>query len=336
MPSMTKRERLEATMANQAIDRPAIALWRHFPGDDQRAQDLAAAQIAFQRHYDLDLIKVTPASSFCLQDWGVRDRYMGSLEGTREYFDRPVVSPEDWRRLPILDPAQGALGRQLRCLEIIGETQRQDPDPAPFIQTIFSPLAQAKNLAGPDRMLVLMRQDPDAFKAGLETLAQTTISFLKAAKRTRMAGIFYAVQHARYALMSEAEYREFGMPYDLRILEHLNGTWFNMLHLHGQDIMFDLLADYPVQAINWHDQETPPLLKEATKRTDKVLVGGLGRIETMMQGTPDDVLAKVADAMAQTGGKQFILGVGCVTMIVTPWSNIIAARQAVENYSRQG
>jgi len=334
MPSMTKRERLEATMAGQAIDRPAIALWRHFPGDDQRAQDLAAAQIAFQRRYDLNLIKVSPASSFCLQDWGVRDRYMGSLEGTREYIDRPVTSPEDWRSLPVLDPAQGALGRQLRCLEIIGEAQRQNPDPAPFIQTIFSPLAQAKNLAGPDRMLVLMRQDPDAFKAGLETLAQTTISFLKAAKRTRIAGIFYAVQHARYALMSEAEYREFGMPYDLRILEHLNGTWFNMLHLHGQDIMFDLLADYPVQAINWHDQETPPLLKEATKRTDKVLVGGLGRIETMMRGTPDDVIAKVADAMAQTGGKQFILGVGCVTMIVTPWSNITAARQAVENYRR--
>jgi uroporphyrinogen decarboxylase len=336
MPSMTKRERLEATMAGQAIDRPAIALWRHFPGDDQRAQDLAAAQIAFQRRYDLDLIKVTPASSFCLQDWGAQDRYMGSLEGTREYFYRPVASPEDWRRLPVLDPAQGALGRQLRCLEIIGETLRQDPDPAPFIQTIFSPLAQAKNLAGPDRMLVLMRQDPDAFKAGLETLTQTTISFLEAAKRTRMAGIFYAVQHARYALMSEAEYREFGKPYDLRILEHLNGTWFNMLHLHGHDIMFDLLADYPVQAINWHDQETPPLLKEATKRTDKMLVGGLGRIEPMMRGTPDDVLAKVADAMAQTGGKQFILGVGCVTMIVTPWSNIIAARQAVENYRRQG
>jgi uroporphyrinogen decarboxylase len=105
-----------------------------------------------------------------------------------------------------------------------------------------------------------------------------------------------------------------------------------MLHIHGQDIMFDLLADYPVQAINWHDQETPPSLRAALNRTDKVLVGGLSRIETMMRGTPDDVRAKVTDAVAQTEGKRFILGVGCVTMIVTPWGNITAARRAVEDY----
>lgn len=332
MPSMTKRDRLLAAIAGQTVDRPPIALWRHFPGDDQRAEDLAAAQIAFQRRYDFDLIKVSPASSFCVEDWGVKDRYMGNVEGTREYYHYPVASPDDWRRLPVLDPAQGALGRQLCCLEIIGEELRHEPDEAPFIQTIFSPLAQAKNLAGTERMLTLMRQDPDAFKAGLETITQTAVAFLKAAKCTRMAGIFYAVQHARYALMSEAEYREFGEPYDRRILEHLDGTWFNMLHIHGQDIMFDLLADYPVQAINWHDQETPPSLKAALNRTDKVLVGGLSRIETMMRGTPDDVRAKVTDAVAQTEGKRFILGVGCVTMIGTPWGNIAAARRAVEDY----
>ena len=335
MPAMTKRDRLLATIAGQTVDRPAIALWRHFPGDDQRAEDLAAAQIAFQRRYDFDLVKVSPASSFCLEDWGVRDRYLGSLEGTREYYYHPVAAPEDWRRLRVLDATQGALGRQLCCLEIIGGELRQDPDRVPFVQTVFSPLAQAKNLAGPERMLALMRQDPDAFKAGLETITQTTISFLKAAKRTGMAGIFYAVQHARYALMSEVEYREFGVPYDRRILEHLDGTWFNMLHIHGQDVMFDLLADYPVQAINWHDQETPPSLKDALDRTDKALVGGLGRIKTMMRGSPDDVRSRVAEAVTQTRAKRLILGAGCVTMIVTPWGNIVAARRAVEGCGRK-
>lgn len=328
MSALTKRERLEATMAGQQVDRPAVALWRHFPGDDQSAEGLAAAQLAFQRQYDFDLIKVSPASSFCLEDWGVQDRYMGDMEGTREYLHHPVAQPDDWRRLPVLDPAQGALARQLRCLEILGQALEGDPDQAPFIQTVFNPLAQTKNLAGPARALALMRQDPEAFKAGLETITQTTIAFVEAVKRTRAAGIFYAVQHARYNLMSEAEYREFGEPYDRRILAHLDGTWFNMLHLHGQDVMFDLVADYPVQAINWHDRETPPSLQEAQSRTGKVLVGGLSRIETMMRGTPDDVQAQLADAVAQTGGKRLIIGVGCVTMIVTPWGNITAARQA--------
>ena len=71
MDSMNKRERLEATVAGEAVDRPAVALWRHFPGDDQRAADLAAAHVWWQQTYDFDLLKVTPASSYCTQDWGV-------------------------------------------------------------------------------------------------------------------------------------------------------------------------------------------------------------------------------------------------------------------------
>ncbi len=32
---MNKRERLEAAIAGQSVDRVPVALWRHFPGDDQ-------------------------------------------------------------------------------------------------------------------------------------------------------------------------------------------------------------------------------------------------------------------------------------------------------------
>ena len=41
MTAMTRRERLLATFAGEPVDRPAVALWRHFPGDDQRPADLA-------------------------------------------------------------------------------------------------------------------------------------------------------------------------------------------------------------------------------------------------------------------------------------------------------
>ena len=35
MANWTKRKRLEATIAGEAVDRPPVALWRHWPGDDQ-------------------------------------------------------------------------------------------------------------------------------------------------------------------------------------------------------------------------------------------------------------------------------------------------------------
>jgi uroporphyrinogen decarboxylase len=325
--SMRKSERLEATIRGEPVDRVAVALWRHFPGDDQRAEDLAEATVAFQRRYDFDFIKVTPSSSFCVQDWGVETRWLGNEEGTREYTRRAINGPDDWRKLQPLDPRRGALGEQLRCLDLI---QRQVGSEVPFIQTIFNPLSQAKNLAGPG-FVADMRQHPDALRAGLEVITATTISFIAAAREAGVAGIFLALQQATYDLLGEEEYKTFGRPYDLRVLEAAQDLWFNVLHLHGEQVMFSLVADYPVQAINWHDRETWPSLQEALGLTDKALIGGIRRVETMRRGTPQEVQEEVADAIRQTGGRRYIVGTGCVTDIVSPTSNIRAARQAVEN-----
>ena len=328
MAAMTKEERLRLALHGEAVDRPPVALWRHFPGDDLRPADLAAATVAFQRRYDFDFVKVTPASSFCVQDWGAEDRWVGNLEGTRDYTTYPVQSPEDWRRLRPLDPTRGALGAQLHCLRLIADELLGE---VPFIQTIFSPLAQAKNLVSREQLLVHLRRAPDAVRAGLEAITETTIRFVMAACETGIAGLFYAVQHAQYGLLSVDEYATFGRPYDLRVLEAARGLWLNVLHLHGTDVMFDLLADCPVQVINWHDRETWPTLAEAQRRFGGAVCGGLQRWDVVVRGTPEQVREQAADAIAQTGGRRFILGTGCVTPIVAPASNIRAVRQAVEN-----
>jgi len=326
---MSKRDRLMAAVAGNAVDRPPVALWRHFPGDDQRPADLAAATVSFQRRWDWDLVKVTPASSFCVRDWGVEDRWVGNSEGTREYTRRAIEQPEDWRRLTVLDAHSGSLGGQLQCLEKIRAELGAD---TPVIQTIFSPMSQAKNLAGNERLLVHLRRYPRAVKAGLEIIAQTTAAFIQLAMQTGIDGVFYAVQHARYEFMSEDLYAEFGRTYDLRLLEIVaqSDAWFNLLHLHGDDVMFDLLADYPVQAWNWHDQETPPSLQEGKTKVKGAVVGGLRQWETLLRGDPSQVRAEAQVALDQTGGRSFILGTGCVAPVNAPWSNLRAVRDAVE------
>ncbi len=326
MSTLTKRERLEAARRGEATDRVPVALWRHFPGDDHRPQDLAASAVGFQRRYDFDFVKVTPASSFSVADWGVRDEWRGNEEGTRIYTHYPVQSPDDWKRLPDLDPRAGFLGAQLKCLDLIHSDLGDD---VPFIQTIFTPLGQAKHLAG-NRAFVHMREQPASLKAGLEKITQATIRFIEEARKTGIAGLFYAIQHASCAVTSPAEYAEFGKAYDLRVLEAAKGLWLNVLHLHGNDVMFDLVADYPVQVWNWHDRDTPPTLRDALPKVKGAVCGGLGRDSTMLRGTPDDVRREIADAVAQTGGRRLIIGTGCVTLVTTPESNLRAARAAVD------
>jgi uroporphyrinogen decarboxylase len=327
--TLTHSERLKACIAGEKLDHIPVALWRHFPVDDQTPEGLAAATIAFQNQFDFDLIKVSPASSFCIKDWGATDAWRGDPEGTRDYTNQVIKNPEDWSNLPILDPLKGHLGKQLSCLKyLIPEFSPKTP----VIQTIFNPLAQAKNLVGKDRLEVHIRQYPEAVQEGLERITQSTIRFVEEAIKTGIDGIFFAVQHAQYGLFTTSEYETFGIPYDLRILEVAKNLWLNMLHLHGEDVMFDLVSDYPVAVINWHDRHTKPSLAEARDKYKGVLCGGLRRQETMVLGTPKQVKEEAIDAIQATGGQKFILGTGCVLPVIAPYGNIIAAQKAVLEY----
>jgi uroporphyrinogen decarboxylase len=93
--SVSHRQRIETCLSGERPDRVPFALWRHFPVDDQTPDGLAAACSHFQKSYDFDLMKVTPSSSFCLTDWGVKDDWKGNPEGTREYVDRVVRKADE-------------------------------------------------------------------------------------------------------------------------------------------------------------------------------------------------------------------------------------------------
>lgn len=321
----THRKRLENCLANQAVDRPPAALWRHFPVDDQTPQGLANAIVRFQRTFDFDLVKVTPASSYCLKDWGAQDEWRGNSEGTREYTRRVILDPEDWAQLPLLNPKRGFLGAELETLRLL--VKELGPD-TPIIHTIFNPLSQAKNLVGGTELLTHLRRYPDALHVGLKIIAESTMRYIQALYETGIDGIFYAVQHAQYALLSEQEYLEFGKAYDLQILEPAGNFWLKMLHLHGKDVMFDLAVDYPVNIINWHDRETYPSLGLGLTRFSGAVCGGVSQA-TLVYGTPDQVRREALEAIQATGGQRVILGTGCVTPIITPFGNILALRQSV-------
>jgi uroporphyrinogen decarboxylase len=323
---MNKRERLEATLRGAPVDRVPVALWRHWPGDDQRPDDLAAAHIAYQSEYDWDFVKVSPSSSFAIRDWGATDHWVGNIEGTRDYGPPVIRKPEDWLGLKVLDPTQGVLGDQLATLDIL---QNEFKDDVPFIQTVFSPLAQMKNLAGDLPLIQHMRQNAGQVHHALETICDTTIRFVQAAKGRGIAGIYYAIQHASYEVLSEAEYQVFGRPYDLQILQAAGDMWFNVLHLHGAHSMFGMVSDYPVQVVNWHDRESAPTIELGLKKMKAAASGGVDR-NALHDEDPTTALEQAREVFAKTNGQRWILGTGCVALITTPAGNVRKFRALAE------
>lgn len=326
---MNHSERLEACISGKPVDRPCVSLWRHFPGDDQRADTLSQAAIHFQKTYDWDFIKVTPGSGYMARAWGIESVWRGNPEGTRDYVSRPLKTPVDWGRITPLSVTEGPLADQIKCIRQI---KREFGEAIPIIQTIFAPIGQANKMGGNKTLIAHMRLYPDLVKEKLEIIMNTTINFIQALIDEGIDGIFYAVQLGQYGLISENDFKEFCKPYDLACLEPTKQLWCNVLHLHGEDVMFDQVCDYPVQVINWHDLETPPSLPEGKRKFNGAVCGGLRQWETLAYASPDDVTEQAAAAILSAGPERFILGTGCVVPVVAPHGNLMAVRNSVEDF----
>jgi uroporphyrinogen decarboxylase len=332
MAEMTKRERIQATLRGEPVDRPAVAFWQHWPVDDQDAESLAERALTFQRRFDFDLIKIPPSHSFSIHDYGVKSEWQGRSIGDRHRLEPLIKQVEDLDQIEPLDVQQGQYGMMLRCLRLV--LAQRDPE-IPVIQTCFNPLGMLKYLCsatGPDETayLGLMRRDPERTQRALAALAETGARFVRAAMAEGADGVFLSTAAANYVFMSKEEYDLFGRPTDLTMLEPAVDGWFNIMHVCQKSPMVKELADYPVQALNWHDRAEGPPLAEVAEVFPGAVVGGVEQHTVMHYGTPADVEAQVHDAIRQMGGRRLIVGAGCTYQLTVPEGNLIAARRAAE------
>ena len=112
---MTKRERIQAALHRQPVDRPPVAFWQHVPHRDHTARGLADAMLEWQRRWDLDLVKIMSSGVYCVEDWGCKVAYQGSPNGAKTCTQHAVRQTADWARIKPLDPGRGALGRELEA-----------------------------------------------------------------------------------------------------------------------------------------------------------------------------------------------------------------------------
>lgn len=326
---MTRRERIMATLRGESVDRAAISLWHHFPGQDESAGDLADATTAFQRRYDVDLIKLMPTGMYPALDYGVRVRPSGDAIGTTRFEAGPIQSAADWERLPAVSPQRGSLAREVEAARLVRAALGPD---TPVIQTIFSPLTIATKVVGTAEAVAQAAQQHEGqLQTALARIAADVIMFGRACLDAGVDGFFFATQLAARGVLPDGMYRRLGVPYDLQVLRALRtGAWCTVLHLHGLDPMFELAEEFPVDAVNWHDRDTRPSLSEAMRKTARTLVAGIARNGVIAEGRPEQAAAEVQDAVRQTGGRRLIVAPGCVIPYRAPEANLLAVRHAVD------
>ena len=330
-----------AAVKGEPVDRVAASFFEH-NHLAERSSDTTAANLLEQNYkFDWDFIKVNLRSSYYAEAWGCEYRW-DPQKGSPQLVDYVIKSADDFRKLEKLDPTKGAFGDQVRVAKLLGEVLKGS---VPYVQTIFTSLGVAARLAGAvaltpsesDAIRWFMRENPEALHDGLRIITQTLANYAREAIRAGADGIFLATTVWSRDTITEEDYKIFGRPYDLPVYEAAiqEGATFNILHLCRENIMFDLLSDYPVQVINY-DALSPqnPSLKEAMGRTDKALWGGVDHKITLLKGPVDQIVAEVQAALEQTGGRRFFLGPSCVTQSQVPETHLLAVKKALSTWQR--
>lgn len=324
---MSKKERIMAALKGEEVDRIPFSIWYHVPHADQDPVHLAEVQIQQAYLYDLDFIKMMPFGNYSAHDFGLSCTFYCTR--TQPVLERKfaIDSPKEWIEL---EPLPGYFGSHGKQLQFAKELKKQLKGvEIPYIQTVFSPLTTAKKLAG-NRVFDDMRAYPDYLHHALRVITETTIDFVKYNIELGVAGFFFATQCATRDFMTEEEYEEFGVKYDLQVINAFkDGTYFNVLHIHGDNTMFERLAKYPVQCINWHDRWAGPTMAEARRITNKCLLGGINE-KWLSKAKPEEIKDHIREAVLEVGPRGIMITPGCVAELDTPEVNFYAARTAVE------
>ncbi|NCB73781.1 MAG: uroporphyrinogen decarboxylase [Clostridia bacterium] len=335
---MNRRERLQAVINGQEHDRTPVSTWMHFSEHDQDPRSLAEAMVAYNERYDYDFIKMMPFGAYTVQDWGAKLAVYCDKYKEVEIAAPAISELEDYLKIEPLAPTFGTWGKTLLLSQYLSKLTAAN---TPYIQTIFSPLTTLKKMTS-GRLLEDMKENPGFVHQALSAITETTISFVKANIEAGVSGFFFATQCATYDYLTDELFAEFCKPYDYKVINaYKDETWFNVVHIHGANIMFDTVSKYPCNVINWHDRYTEPSLAEAREKCSKVFMGGLREIPTIVGSKLhyESVLAQedsnyiknhVKEAIAMVDGKGLIVGPGCVVDPRASDENLRAVREAVE------
>ena len=322
---MTARERVEAALDGRDVDRPPVSLWRHFPERDQTAEDLAASTLEWQSLLDLDFIKLMPPGDYATIDWGARSEYQGAPGGTRETVLYPITDPEDWA---IIQPVSADAGFNSEVVRVCGLVRDATGPDIPILQTIFSPLTIANKMSN-GRVIEHLRTHPEAVHQALGVIREVTIAVTNASLQGGADGVFFASQCATSDLVTREEYQEFGVAYDGPVMAAMRaaGSRFTLVHIHGGNTFFDILAGYDAHALNWHDRRVGPSIEDVMSTyPERAVVAGIDEkgIATM---TPEEAGQQAESARREGHDRHLLIGPGCVIPVATPLENLTAVVQ---------
>ncbi|MBY8986302.1 MAG: hypothetical protein KGD65_14595 [Candidatus Lokiarchaeota archaeon] len=304
---MDKFELIKKAFKAEPTERVPYAIWKHFPESDKTPEGLLKAQMDFQDKFDSDIMKISISGRAFASDFGAELGGYDPASGSRIGVKYPIEKIEDWEDVKKIDVTRGEFGNQIKAMKLI---HREVDGKVPTMMTVFSPLMVASQI-DPD-IILHYRKDPQLIREHFKIIISAMTDFSKASLAAGADGIFLATQHFNNRLTNEERLELAFTPMKSLIEKTVKKNNFLVLHLHGDKPDYELATKLPIDAINWHDQQTTPNLSEARHIFKGGLLGGLNTESWKDITDPAEVSSRISSVYTNFNGSGLIIAPGCV------------------------
>lgn len=244
-----------------------------------------------------------------------------------------VSSPEEAEELAV--PQVGAK-RTGMCVEAIRKAKALIQD-RPLFAGVIGPFSLTGRLVDVSEAMVYCYEEPEMLHTLLEKCAAFSISYIRALKEAGANGVVMAEPLA--GLISPDHEKEFSAPYVRKIVEAVQDENFIVIyHNCGNyiNLMTESFATNGCRAFHFGNSVDMAFMVEKMPR-DVLVMGNIDPAAQFRNGTPESMTAAVTGLLDRCAEyPNFIPSSGCDIPPMSPWNNIRAFFDTVNNYYQKG
>jgi uroporphyrinogen decarboxylase len=335
---MSPKERIGAFLSGGTLDRfPCVPLILNHAariagvkiGDHNRnGRLMGECHVAAYRRYGQDLITVFSDTAVIAEAMGTELYYPPDDVPRVEH--PAVTDPNDRSRLRRCAPDDAGLGVYLEAIRI---AVAMVGDEVPVTCCFAAPFTTAAGLRGTDQLARDLYRNRDLAHDLLKLSLEVCKEFSDAVVDS--GGIPVVVDPvATGSVLGERQFREFALPYLQQLHAHIARRGLPVvLHICGRTSrILDAMLEAGAALLSLDDIS----MREARDRAAEqvALMGNVRPAQTLLQGTPEDVLREVRElcAIGHECRRGFVLGSGCEVPIESPVENVEAMMSGVREY----
>lgn len=248
-----------------------------------------------------------------------------NVPSCKDYF---IKEYEDAGRLKAVDP--GGSERMLDRLKAVELYRSQVGKEFPILGWVEGAFAEACDLRGLSNIMFDIMDEPGFVNDLMERCLEQGIRFARA--QVEAGADFIGVGDAAASLIGPELYTRLVMPFETRLIEEIHRAGAKAkLHICGN--ITSLVRYLPDTGADMVDIDWMVDFGQAVRTFGgkTCACGNFDPVSVLLQGTPDTVRAAVKKCLEEGDSRTF-LAAGCEVPKFTPYENMKAVREALEEF----